>query len=86
LEFCSTITASLSAFTNGVIGGWMSPVLSQLEKDGGPLGSPISKEQSSWIGSLIAIGAIVGSFVSGYLGERLRKIVHLHARIILQYM
>ncbi|EZA57783.1 Facilitated trehalose transporter Tret1 [Ooceraea biroi] len=41
-----------------------------LEKDGGPLGSPISSEQSSWIGSLVALGAIIGSFISGYLGER----------------
>lgn len=73
LEFC-TITASLSAFSTGVTGGWMSPVLVQLQKDGGPLGSPVNMEQSSWMGSLMPVGAIIGSFMSGYLGARLYKI------------
>jgi len=50
--------------------GWTSPALPFLEKDGGPLGSPINSEQSSWIGSLVPLGAIIGSFISGYIGER----------------
>jgi len=50
--------------------GWVSPIIPQLEKDGGPLGWPISEEQSSWIGSLVPMGGIVGSFMTGYLGEK----------------
>lgn len=49
--------------------GWTSPVLPYLEKDGGPLGEKITSEQSSWIGSLVALGAIIGSFVAGEFGE-----------------
>ncbi|KAG5320679.1 TRET1 protein, partial [Pseudoatta argentina] len=66
-----TITASLSVVATGAMMGWTSPVLPNLEKNGGPLESPISSEQSSWIGSLMALGAIFGSFVAGYLGEKL---------------
>jgi len=69
LKFC-IITASLSIVATGAMIGWTSPVLPRLEKDGGPLGSPINSDQSSWIGSLIALGTIFGSFVAGYLGER----------------
>lgn len=69
LEFC-IITASLAVLATGAAVGWTSPILPQLEKNGGPLGSPISSDQSSWIGSLVAIGAICGSFVAGYLGEK----------------
>lgn len=64
--------------------GWTSPILPYLEEDGGPLEKPITKDQSSWIGSLVAIGAIFGSFVAGYLGERCdssnrsRSTVYLH--------
>ncbi|EFN60596.1 Solute carrier family 2, facilitated glucose transporter member 8 [Camponotus floridanus] len=49
---------------------WTSPVLPNLEQDGGPLGSKITSEQSSWIASLMALGTIPGSFIAGYLGER----------------
>lgn len=69
LEFYK-ITASLSVVAIGVAMGWTSPILPELEKNGGPLGSSISKDESSWIGSLITVGAIFGSFVAGYLGER----------------
>jgi len=68
-------TANLNVAAAGAVLGWTSPVLPLLEKDGGPLGSPITSEQSSWIGSLVTIGAIAGSFVSGYLGERYIQVV-----------
>ncbi|XP_011869606.1 PREDICTED: facilitated trehalose transporter Tret1-2 homolog [Vollenhovia emeryi] len=69
-QFLAAAAASLSAIAAGAAAGWTSPILPQLEKDGGPLGSPISKEQSSWIGSLMPLGALIGSLAAGYLGER----------------
>ncbi len=43
--------------------GWTSPVGSKLEdpelKDS-PLSSVVSSEESSWIGSLVALGALIG--------------------------
>lgn len=69
-QFLAAGAASLAVLATGAAVGWTSPILPQLEKNGGPLGSPISSDQSSWIGSLVAIGAICGSFVAGYLGEK----------------
>ncbi|XP_024885552.1 facilitated trehalose transporter Tret1-like [Temnothorax curvispinosus] len=69
-QFLAGIAASLSVVAAGAAGAWTSPVLPQLLKDGGPLGSPISSEQSSWIGSLASIGAIFGTSVAGYLADR----------------
>ncbi|RLU25240.1 hypothetical protein DMN91_003333 [Ooceraea biroi] len=70
VQFLAAAAGNLSVVATGAMLGWTSPILPMLEKDGGPLGSPISSEQSSWIGSLVALGAIIGSFISGYLGER----------------
>ncbi|XP_011869616.1 PREDICTED: solute carrier family 2, facilitated glucose transporter member 8-like [Vollenhovia emeryi] len=69
-QFLAAAAANLSVLATGAAIGWTSPILPVLENDGGPLGSRISRDQSSWIGSLVAVGALVGSFVSGYLGER----------------
>lgn len=65
-----TITGNICIVATGAMLAWTSPVLPSLEKDGGPLGEKITSEQSSWIGSLVALGTIPGSFVAGYLGER----------------
>lgn len=62
--------ANIIIVATGAMLAWTSPILPQLEEDGGPLGSKISKEQSSWVGSLVALGAIIGSFIASYLGER----------------
>ncbi|XP_011643846.1 facilitated trehalose transporter Tret1-2 homolog [Pogonomyrmex barbatus] len=70
LQFLAAAAANLSVFATGAVSGWTSPILPKLEDDGGPLGSPISKDQSSWVGSLLSLGAMVGSFLAGYLGER----------------
>jgi SP family facilitated glucose transporter-like MFS transporter 8 len=64
------IAANLSIAATGAMLGWTSPILPVLQLTGGPLGSPITSEQGSWIGSLVAIGAIGGSFLGGHLGER----------------
>ncbi|XP_018396374.1 PREDICTED: solute carrier family 2, facilitated glucose transporter member 8-like [Cyphomyrmex costatus] len=73
VQFLAAAAGNLSVLATGVTMGWTSPVLPLLEKNGGPLGSKITSEQSSWIGSLMALSPIVGSFVAGYLGERLGR-------------
>ncbi|XP_024885505.1 facilitated trehalose transporter Tret1-2 homolog [Temnothorax curvispinosus] len=69
-QFLAAGAGSLSVLATGAAIGWTSPILPKLEDDGGPLGSRISAEQSSWIGSLVALGAIFGSFVAGSIGEK----------------
>lgn len=66
------ISANLCIVSTGTILGWTSPVLPKLSStlDDNPLGVIITEEESTWIASLVAIGAMVGSFIAGYLAER----------------
>ncbi|XP_012234489.1 solute carrier family 2, facilitated glucose transporter member 8 [Linepithema humile] len=70
VQFLAAAAANLSILATGAMLGWTSPMLPLLESTGGPLESPISSEQSSWIGSLVPLGTIGGSFIGGFLGER----------------
>lgn len=58
----------------GAMLGWTSPVLPMLKKvpvdEDNPLGESINEEEGSWIGSLTPVGALIGSFIAGYLAER----------------
>ncbi|XP_029167630.1 facilitated trehalose transporter Tret1-2 homolog isoform X2 [Nylanderia fulva] len=70
IQFLAAAAGNLCIVATGAMLSWTSPVLPNLEKDGGPLGSPITPDESSWIGSLVALGAIPGSFIASHLGER----------------
>lgn len=58
----------------GAMMGWTSPILPKLQKEleDNPLGRTITPDENSWIASLIAVGAMIGSFLAGYLTERYR--------------
>lgn len=47
--------------------GWTSPVLAELEAPNATL--PVTKEQGSWIGSLIAVGSFIGPFPAGICAD-----------------
>ncbi|XP_036141695.1 facilitated trehalose transporter Tret1-like [Monomorium pharaonis] len=70
IQFLAAATSSLSVFAAGAMMTWTSPVLPKLMNGDGPLGSPISSDQSSWIASLVSLASIPGSFIAGYLGDR----------------
>ncbi|XP_011267482.1 facilitated trehalose transporter Tret1-2 homolog [Camponotus floridanus] len=70
VQFLAAAAGNICIVATGAMLAWTSPVLPNLEQDGGPLGSKITSEQSSWIASLMALGTIPGSFIAGYLGER----------------
>lgn len=74
LQYIAAAAANLSTMTAGVMLGWTSPILSRLQRTpvepDNPLGVPITKMESAWIGSLVAIGATIGSFLAGYAAER----------------
>ncbi|KAK1136079.1 hypothetical protein K0M31_000648 [Melipona bicolor] len=69
---CVVISANLCCVASGALLGWTSPVLPNLGStlEDNPLGRTITADENSWIGSLISVGAIIGSFVAGYLAER----------------
>jgi SP family facilitated glucose transporter-like MFS transporter 8 len=60
----------------GTVLAWTSPVLPELQSANSTL--PISPEEGSWIGSLVAVGAIAGAVPAGYFADRFgRKLVIL---------
>ncbi|KAI4491219.1 hypothetical protein M0802_010315 [Mischocyttarus mexicanus] len=71
LQYVAAAAANLSIMATGAMLGWTSPILGKLEEGNEtPLSRPITKNESSWIGSLVALGAAIGSFVAGYSAER----------------
>lgn len=69
--------------------GWTSSVIPLLKNDEGlesgynPLGKKINNEEDSWISSLVSVGAIIGSFVAGYLAERYFYFIQNHVSYLL---
>ncbi|KAJ8715694.1 hypothetical protein PYW07_010176 [Mythimna separata] len=58
----------LGQFLVGYCTGWVAPVLAKLQnEEETPLESVINDAQSSWIVSVMALGAIVCPYFSGYL-------------------
>lgn len=72
------ISADVIAFITGTSIAWSSPVLAILrgdDLDKIPLGRKITTDEESWIGSLSAMGGIIGPFIFGYLVQTVgRKI------------
>ena len=58
----------LGAMAVGTILAWTSPTLPELQSTNSTL--PITSEDGSWIGSLVAVGAIVGAVPAGYFANR----------------
>lgn len=64
--------------------GWTSPVSPKLNvvNDDNPLGRIQTVEEESWIGSLVALGALIAPFAAGPLSERFgRKWILLSSTI-----
>lgn len=66
------ISANLCCVAAGALLGWTSPILPKLQGtvEDNPLGRMITPDENSWIGSLVSVGAVIGSFAAGYLAER----------------
>ncbi|XP_076658262.1 facilitated trehalose transporter Tret1-2 homolog [Halictus rubicundus] len=85
LQYVAAAAANLCSMAAGVMLGWTSPVLPRLQEstDDNPLGKVITADQSSWIGSLVALGAMLGCFVAGILAERFgRKLTLLSSAVL----
>lgn len=48
---------------------WTSPVFPKLTKPNNPIGHIANDEETSWIGSLLPLGSVLGPFVWGYLAD-----------------
>jgi SP family facilitated glucose transporter-like MFS transporter 8 len=74
--FSASCAVTLGAMAVGTVLAWTSPTLPELQSANSTL--PITPEEGSWIGSLVAVGAIVGAVPAGYFADRFgRKLVIL---------
>nr|XP_033328583.1 facilitated trehalose transporter Tret1-2 homolog [Megalopta genalis] len=85
LQYIAAAAANMCTLATGAMMGWTSPVLPRLGKDlkDNPLGRLISQDESSWIGSLLAVGALFGCFVAGYLADRIGRKLSLLCSTVL---
>lgn len=64
--------ANLIILSHGCVVGWFSPALPTLLSDDTPLiTGPISNEEISWISSMSSIGALVGTFIFGFMASQI---------------
>ncbi|KAG5311729.1 TRET1 protein, partial [Acromyrmex insinuator] len=70
-QYLAAISACLLALAVGTALAWTSPVLPQLYKENSWL--VITKEQGSWVSSLLALGAILGAVPSGPMADKLGR-------------
>lgn len=58
---------------HGIGVGWLAPSLPFLGSDQTPLNTPITVTETSWVGSLIGLGALTGNIIFGLLLDRLGR-------------
>ncbi|EDW85207.2 uncharacterized protein Dwil_GK12735 [Drosophila willistoni] len=63
--------------TDGIGIGWLSPTLTLLTSENNPFGDPLTVVQSSWVGSVIGLGSLMGDLIFGFLIDRLGRKVCL---------
>ncbi|XP_063992356.1 facilitated trehalose transporter Tret1-like [Diachasmimorpha longicaudata] len=69
-QYLAACSASLLAVGVGTALAWTSPILPTLTKDSF---LPVSKEEGSWVSSLLALGAIAGALPAGALANRIGR-------------
>jgi len=65
-EGLAAFAACLLIFSNGTTIGWTSPALPSLQKDP-QFKDIVTDDISSWIGALLCLGSLLGSFLSPFL-------------------
>ncbi|XP_069700466.1 facilitated trehalose transporter Tret1-like [Periplaneta americana] len=64
-QILAAVTANMVIISAGTLLTWSSPATTLLQKEDGPF--VITDQQASWVGSLLALGAMFGSLPSGIL-------------------
>ncbi|KAF6209248.1 hypothetical protein GE061_014993 [Apolygus lucorum] len=87
-QYLITLAATMLVFSGGAVIGWSAPALPMLEKANSTLPFQATTDESSWIGSLLAIGALIGAFPAGSLADMLGRkmaILVLSAPLLLSW-
>ncbi|EEB19066.1 sugar transporter, putative [Pediculus humanus corporis] len=73
-QYLATLAAAFGAFTVGTILSWSSSALPMLQNSTTtPFDEPITESEGMWVGSLVAIGALIGAFPAGYLADKIGR-------------
>uniref|UniRef100_A0A182P8W7 Facilitated trehalose transporter Tret1 n=1 Tax=Anopheles epiroticus TaxID=199890 RepID=A0A182P8W7_9DIPT len=73
-QFMAGIIVNLASVMVGTSLGWTSPISPKFaSKDTTPLDTIPSASESSWIASLVALGALIAPFIAGPLAERIGR-------------
>jgi MFS family permease len=77
------LVVNLIALSHGCAVGWLSPFLPYLKSPDSHLSSgPITTEDVSWVGSLLAVGGFVGTILFGEITEKFGKKIALFLLVI----
>ncbi|XP_077300010.1 facilitated trehalose transporter Tret1-like [Arctopsyche grandis] len=71
VQYAAGICATLTMVYQGIVLGWPSPMIPKLLS--GEAGIDITKEQCSWVASLVAFGATPGCIIAQYLGDKIGR-------------
>ncbi|KAJ8920255.1 hypothetical protein NQ315_011916 [Exocentrus adspersus] len=72
--YVAAFTGNIISFIAATCLTWTSPILSQLQdKDKTPFSSVLTDDETSWISSLLPLGAVFGPFVYGYLADKIGR-------------
>ncbi|PSN54583.1 hypothetical protein C0J52_07381 [Blattella germanica] len=55
------VKVNITSIVHGAGLAWLSPNLTILQSEDSPIGRPISNEEGSWLGSLLCLGACIGT-------------------------
>ncbi|KAJ3626804.1 hypothetical protein MTP99_017272 [Tenebrio molitor] len=78
----TVLTVDLLATSDDITMTWTSPIFPKLysnDSEVNPFDKPITTDEESWIGSLINIGAMIGPFPYGFIGEKYGRKIGLLA-------
>ncbi|KAJ4436597.1 hypothetical protein ANN_16630 [Periplaneta americana] len=65
------VAATLTFLIVGCFGTWPSPNLPKLEAPDSPI--PITRDEGSWIVSLVGVGAMMATMPAGYLVNKVGR-------------
>lgn len=91
-QFLAGVTVNIASIALGTCLGWTSPVTDQLKSNNtnvNPLDAIPTSSELDWIGSLVALGALIAPFVAGPLAEKFgRKLTLLSSAVffVLSYL
>ncbi|KAK9727493.1 Sugar transporter [Popillia japonica] len=73
MQYAAAIAATLSNAAATAYVVWPSPVLSLLQSEDSPLGTPITEEEGSWVVALVRFASIPTAFLAGWMVEKIGR-------------